>query len=138
MCKKWFEAYDQTIIYSFYITNENKNSEDDSDDSGDLQEPHDSDDDVTVDGDFSSKNNQNNHVCSNDSDYFLGIRDPPDVEPYDVSEANKYWNFPTTNAADNFFEVRAETAYGGRNNEFTISGSGILCENTHFLVRKRH
>ena len=28
-----------------------KNSEDDSDDSGDLQEPHDSDDDVTVDGD---------------------------------------------------------------------------------------
>ena len=35
-----------------------------------------------------SMNNQNNHVCRNDSDYFLGMCDPPDVEPDDISEAN--------------------------------------------------
>ena len=52
LCKKFLEAYDQTIINFISLTNENKNSEDDSDDSGYLQEPHDSDDDVTVDGDF--------------------------------------------------------------------------------------
>ena len=36
------------------------------------------------------------------------------------------------------FEVRSETAYGGQNNEFTISGSGLPCETTYSLVRKRH
>ena len=45
---------------------------------------------------------------------------------------------PTNNAADETFEVRAETEYGGRNNEFTISGSGLLCEITYLLVRKHH
>ena len=78
--------------------------------------------------------------------------EPPDVEPDDISEANSqnYFaivvvedkenteDFPTTNAADENFEVRAEIAYGGRNNEFTISGSGLLCETTYLLVRKRH
>ena len=106
-----------------------KNSEDDSDDSDNIQEPHNSDDDVTVDGDFFSKNNQNNHVWSNDSDDFLVMCDPPYVEADDISEANyqnllrlvllkikKHWNFPTTNAADVNFEVRYETAYSGRNN----------------------
>ena len=39
------------------LTNEHKNSEDYSDDSNNLQEPHDSDDDVTVDGDFFYNNN---------------------------------------------------------------------------------
>ena len=34
------------------------------------------------------KNNHNNHVCSNDLDDFLGICEPPDVEPDDISEAN--------------------------------------------------
>ena len=37
---------------------------------------------------FFSKNNQNNHVSSNKSYDFLGICDPPDVEPDDISEAN--------------------------------------------------
>ena len=37
---------------------------------------------------FYFNNNQNNHVCSNDSDGFLGICDPPDVEPDDILEAN--------------------------------------------------
>ena len=93
MCKKCFEAYDQTIINFISLTNENKNSEDDSDDSEDLQESHDSDDDVTVDGYyFGSKNSQNNHVCSNDSYDFLGMCDTPDVEPDDISEAN-YQNY---------------------------------------------
>ena len=41
---------------------------------------------------------------------------------------------PTTNAADENFEVRAETAYGGQKNEFSISGSGLLCETTYFLL----
>ena len=54
--------------------------------------PHDSDDDVTVDGYFFSKNNQNNHVCSNDSYDFLGMCDPPDFEPDDISEAS-YQNY---------------------------------------------
>ena len=94
-------------------------------------------------------NNQNNHLCSNDLDGFLGMCDPPDVKPDDISEAN-YHNsfgmgvvedkekielFSTTNAADEKIEVRAKTAYGGRNNEFTISGSGLLCETTSLLVR---
>ena len=61
--------------------------------------------------------------------------DQPDVEPDDISEANsrKYFAigfvedkenieiFPTTNAANKNVEVRAETTYGGQNNEFTIS-----------------
>ena len=78
--------------------------------------------------------------------------EPPDVEPDDISEANSqnYFaigvvedkenteNFPTTNAADENFEVRTGTEYGGQNNEFTISGSGLLCETTYLLVRKRH
>ena len=46
--------------------------------------------------------------------------------------------FPSTFAADEHFEVRSETAYGSRNNEFTISGSGLICETTYLLVRKRH
>ena len=45
---------------------------------------------------------------------------------------------PTTNAADKFFKFRAETAYGGQNNEYTIPGSGLLYETTLSLVRKRH
>ena len=38
--------------------------------------------------DIFSKNNQKHHVCSNDSDDFLGMCDPPDVEPDDISEAD--------------------------------------------------
>ena len=52
LCKKLFEAYDQTIINFISLTNVNKNSEDDSGDDGNLQELHDSDDYVTVDGVF--------------------------------------------------------------------------------------
>ena len=73
---------------------------------------------------------------------------PPVVEPDDISEANsqKYFAIgvvedkenieicPTTNAADEIFEIRAETADGGRNNEFNISGSGLLCETTSLLI----
>ena len=51
MCRKFFEAYDQTIINFISLTNENKSCEDNSDDSENLQEPHNSDDDVTFDGD---------------------------------------------------------------------------------------
>ena len=78
--------------------------------------------------------------------------DPPDVEPDDISEDHSHNSFttnvvedkenieiyPTTNAADENFEVIAETAYGGQNNEFTILGNGLLCETTSLLVRKRH
>ena len=99
-----------------------------------------------------SKNNQYNHLFRNDLYYFLGMFDPPDVEPDDISEANSQNSFaigvvedkeiielsPTTNAADENFEVISETAYGGRNNEFNISGSGILFETKYLLVRKRH
>ena len=60
--------------------------------------------------------------------------DPPDVELDDISESNSKNCFvigaveyeenieicPTTNAADENFEVRSETTYGGQNNEFTI------------------
>ena len=57
MFKKYFEAYDQTIFNFISLKNENRNSEDDSDNFRNLQEPHDSDDDVTVDG-FFFKNNK--------------------------------------------------------------------------------
>ena len=70
-----------------------KNSKDDSSDSDNLQEPHYSDDNVTVDWDYYySNNNQENHVWRNYSDDFLGMCDPPDVEPYDILEAN-YHNY---------------------------------------------
>ena len=52
LCKKCFEAYYQTIINFISLKNENENSEDDSNDAYNLQEPHDSDDDVTIDGDL--------------------------------------------------------------------------------------
>ena len=42
---------------------------------------------------FFSKNNQKNHICSNDSYDFFGICDPPDVEPDDISEANSHTYF---------------------------------------------
>ena len=58
--------------------------------------------------------NQDNHVYSNDSDNFLGMCDPSDVEPDDISEANSHNYFaigvvedkesivicPTTKATD--------------------------------------
>ena len=94
LCKKLFEAYDQKIINFISLTNKNKNSKDDSDNSDDIKEPHDSDDDVTVDGYyFFSKSNQNNYVWSNDSVDFLGIFDSPDVEPDDISEYNSQNSF---------------------------------------------
>ena len=43
---------------------------------------------------------------------------------------------PNTNAPDENVEVRAETEYCDQNIEFTISGSGLLCETTSLLVRK--
>ena len=42
--------------------------------------------------------------------------------------------FLSTNADDENFDVGAETAYGIRNNGFTISGSGLLCETTYFSL----
>ena len=39
------------------------------------------------------KNNQKNHVCSNDSEDFLGMCDPPDFEPDDISETNSQNSF---------------------------------------------
>ena len=51
LCKKCFEAYDQTIIYFIYLTNENETSEDNFENDENLQETYYSDDDVTVDGD---------------------------------------------------------------------------------------
>ena len=42
---------------------------------------------------FFSVNNQNNHVCINYSDGFLGMCDPPDVEPDDIPEANSQNSF---------------------------------------------
>ena len=50
--KQFFESYDQTITNFISLTNENKNIKDDSNYSNYLQEPHDSDYDVTVDRDF--------------------------------------------------------------------------------------
>ena len=89
-----------------------------------------------------------------DDDDYLGMCDPPDLEADEFSENESHNSFeigvvdneaedaneicPTTNAADEHIEIHAETAYGGKNNEFTISGSGLLCETTSILVRKRH
>ena len=51
LCKKCLEEYYQKIINSISVTSE-INSKDNSDDSNNLQEPRDSDYDVTVDGVF--------------------------------------------------------------------------------------
>ena len=83
---------------------------------------------------------------------FFLMCEPPDVEPGDTPEVNsqKYFAIAvaedeenieicsTTNADEENFGVRAETAYGGQHNAFTIWGSGLLCEITSLLVRKRH
>ena len=120
MCKEWFESYDQKIIYLISLTNENENCEDYSDNDDDTQEPHDSDDDVTVDGDF-FRNKQNNHVCRNGLYDFLGLCGLPEVEPDDTPEANyqnsfvigvvedkeSFETFPTDDSADEDFEVRS-------------------------------
>ena len=70
------------------------------------------------------------YVCINYLDDFLGMCDRLGVEPDDILEAN-YQNYfaigvvenkenvencPSTTAADEFFDVRAITAYGGRDN----------------------
>eukprot|EP00957_Ditylum_brightwellii_P072505 5510262-Ditylum_brightwellii.AAC.1 len=76
--------------------------------------------------------------------------DPPDLDADKFSENGSQDSFdigvvdneqddeicPTTNAADEHVEIHADTAYGGENNEFTISGSGLLCKTTSILVRK--
>ena len=68
--------------------------------------------------------------------------DPIDVEHDDISEDNSqnYFAiglvgdkenieiFPSTNSADEKFEVGSETAYGGQNIEFIISGSGLFSD----------
>ena len=68
---------------------------------------------------FLSENNQNNYVCSNDSDDFIGISEPPDSEPDDISEAYSQYSFaigvvedkeyielsPTTNAANEILKL---------------------------------
>ena len=78
--------------------------------------------------------------------------DPPGVEPDYISESNSRNFFvigvveykenieilPTTNDANKNFKVRAESLYGGQNNGFTISGSGLICETTYILVQERH
>ena len=78
--------------------------------------------------------------------------DPPEVEPDDIPEINSQNYFAiavvedeenieicsTTNADNEFSEFRVETTYDGWNNEFTISGSDLLCGTTYLLVRKRH
>ena len=91
LCEKYFEEYDQIIITFIPVSNEKENSEDDSEDDGNIQEPYDLDDDVTVDGYFLNINNQKNNVCRNDLDDFFGMFDPPDIEPDDILEA-KYHN----------------------------------------------
>ena len=45
---------------------------------------------------------------------------------------------PATNYVDKCIEINFETAHGGPKNEFQTSGSGILCECTSILTRKRH
>ena len=81
-----------------------------------------------------SRNSQNNHVCSNDLDKKIGMSEPPDVE-YDYVSKDNSWNsfvigvvedknieiLPTTNAADQNVEVRAETSYGEKKSTYDIS-----------------
>ena len=81
MYNKCFEAYDKTIINFISLKNENKNSGDDSNDSEDLQEPPDSDDDVTVEGYYFLRITKN-HVCSNYPDDSLGMCDPLNLMIY--------------------------------------------------------
>ena len=120
-------------------------SDDDSD--GILEEPYDSDDEATVGGDYLFTQPAARDNSNNDLEDCLGMCDPPDIEVGDISEDDESQNSfeigvidgyeddgievcPTTNAANEHIEIRAETAYGGRNNDFIISGSGLLCETT--------
>ena len=49
---------------------------------------------MTVDGDFLFFNNsQNNHACRNDLYSFIGMCDPDNVEPHDISKADSQNSF---------------------------------------------
>ena len=64
--KKWFKSYDQNINNFIYLEVENENLYNYSDNDNDLQEPHDSDDDTTIDVYFIFSNDgQSNHACIN-------------------------------------------------------------------------
>ena len=45
---------------------------------------------------------------------------------------------PTANSSDEHVEIHEETICGGPNNEFNISGVGLLCECAYVLTWKCH
>lgn len=116
-----------------------------------IERDGDIDDEESVDGNFLFSTNRTNspNPVDNMEDY-CGFCEPPDIEDDDISasSANSYAlgvvendqeeSIPTTNAADELLDIHEETAYGGKKNEFTITGSGLLCESTSILTRKRH
>ena len=113
----------QLFIF-FLLQMRKKNSEDDSEDGDYLKEPHNLDDYVTVDGDFYFLIISKTIVHAAMIRWFLGVCDPLGVEPNDISKSNSQNSFeigavedkenieifPTTNAKDEYFEVRVETA----------------------------
>ena len=78
--------------------------------------------------------------------------DPPHVEPDHISEANSHIFLKLVllkikkalkisqllMLPMKFCEIGSKTTYSGQNNEFNISGIGIFCETTSFLVIKSH
>ena len=146
ICKKCFTNYDEDVIKFIGSPDIEEMNEDDSESENDEQEDSfDEEDGAYL---FEHENNEKNK--DDNMDEYLGMADIPDIEIDDISETNSVNSMimelntdedeilPTTNAAEDNINIETETAYGGNNNEFTISGSGLLCECTTALTRKRH
>lgn len=141
VCKKCFEELDEDMNHLISPQEDDGDvTNDDNSDDEVLHELYNSDDELTVDGDYLFSNNKrenNNHM--DDTEDYLGMCDPPDLDTDEFSEIGSQNSFeigvvndesdeicPTTNAADEHVEIHADTAYGGKNNKFIISGSGLM------------
>jgi len=146
ICKKCFANYDEEEIN--FISSSNINELDEENSESEITEQEDSfheEDGVYL---FKQEINENNKDDSIDE--YLDISDVPDIEIDDNSETSSVNSIiinlntddneilPITNVAEENIDIQTETAYGGLNNEFTISGSGLMCECATTLTRKRH
>ena len=153
LCKKFFKSYDQTIIYFIFLTNENKNSEDNFDNDNDVQEPHDSDYDMTVDVYFYflmvPKTITNAamikivllecviHLTFNLIIYQkLILRIIFRLVLFKIKKTLKFSQLQMPPMKISRLELKLHTVV--KQNELTISGSVLLCENASLLLRKRY
>ena len=150
ICKKCFHNKDKSIIN--FISHQGQINVELPEDEETLIDEEELDEGIVEDTNSDILDNEVNPMYDFGED-LLGMTHPPDIEDDEVSErSSDQFNYgsifatnenidpliDTTNAADELIEVQAQTDYGGPNNEFIITGSGLLCETTSILTRQRH